>query len=65
MTIKIIKKGPDKKVAKRCVCQHCGATLEYTPNDVTYKSYADYGGGYDRYAEFTCPSCGKFLQICQ
>lgn len=65
MAIKIIKKAPDKKVSKRCICKYCGATLEYTPNDVTYKTYQDYGGGSDRYAEFSCPNCGKLLQICQ
>lgn len=65
MAIKIIKKKPSKKVSKRCVCRHCGATLEYTPNDVIYKAYEDMGGGWDNYAEFTCPNCGKFLQICQ
>ena len=65
MAIKIIKKAPAKTVAKRCVCRHCGATLEYTPNDVTYKSYKDLGGGFDKYAEFNCPNCGNFLQVCQ
>lgn len=34
MAIKIISKEPDKSVVKRCVCKNCGATLEYTPNDV-------------------------------
>jgi predicted RNA-binding Zn-ribbon protein involved in translation (DUF1610 family) len=65
MAIKIIKKAPNKSVAKKCVCKHCGATLEYTPNDVIYKSYKDYGGGSDTYAEFNCPNCNKFLQVCQ
>jgi RNase P subunit RPR2 len=61
MAIKIIKLP--KKVSKRCICKHCGAELEYTPNDVTYKTVRDYGGGSDRYAEFTCPNCNKNLQI--
>ncbi len=65
MAIKIIKKGPDKKVVKRCVCRNCGATLEYTPADAIYKVYQDYGGGSDRYAEFLCPNCGELVQHCQ
>ena len=65
MAVKIIKKAPNKKVSKKCICKNCGATLEYTPNDVTYKVYQDYGGGSDRYAEFNCPNCGKLQQICQ
>jgi hypothetical protein len=65
MTIKINKLKPDKSVVKRCICDHCGATLEYTPNDVTYATYKDYGGGSDVYAEFNCPNCNKKLQICQ
>jgi predicted RNA-binding Zn-ribbon protein involved in translation (DUF1610 family) len=65
MPIKIIRKSPDKKVVKRCTCSNCGALLEYTPNDVTFKTYRDYGGGSDTYAEFNCPNCGKKQQICQ
>lgn len=65
MAIKIISKEPDKSVVKRCVCKNGGATLEYTPNDVEYKTYQDYGGGSDTYAEFLCPNCGKKLQIIQ
>lgn len=58
MAIKIISKEPDKSVVKRCVCKNCGATLEY-------KTYQDYGGYSDTYAEFLCPNCGKKLQIIQ
>lgn len=65
MAVKIISKEPDKSVVKRFICKNCGATLEYTPNDVEYKSYQDYGGGSDTYAEFICPNCGKKLQIIQ
>lgn len=65
MAVKIIKKGPDPKVVKRCICNNCGATLEYTPADVTYKNYQDYGGGSDRYAEFNCPNCHKLVQTIQ
>ena len=65
MAIRIIKQEPDKSVVKQCVCNNCGVTLEYTPHDVTYKTYHDYGGGSDLYAEFKCPNCNKKLQICQ
>lgn len=65
MAIKIISLISDKKVVKQCVCRNCGATLEYTPNDVTYKNFGDYCGGSDRYACFDCPNCHKPIQICQ
>ena len=65
MTIRIIKLKPSKDVEKKCVCNNCGATLGYTPRDVKYATYKDYGGGSDTYAEFNCPNCGKKLQICQ
>lgn len=65
MAVKIIKKAPHKKVKRKCFCENCGATLEYTPNDVVYKTYSDYGGGSDTYAEFSCPNCGKLVQDCQ
>ena len=65
MAIKIVDKGPHKSVVKECICRNCGATLSYTPNDVTYNTYQDYGGGSDRYAEFNCPQCSELQQICQ
>ena len=65
MAIKIISEGPDPKIVKRVVGHNCGATLEYTPADVVYKVFHDYGGGSDRYACFNCPKCNYHLQICQ
>ena len=65
MAIKIISKKPHKNVVKRCICKNCGVTLEYTPADVTFKTYHDYGGGSDQYAEFNCPNCKTKLQIIQ
>lgn len=63
MAIKIINKTPHKSVVKKCVCQNCGATLEYTPQDIQIKTYKDYGGGSDNYEEFNCPNCNKLIQI--
>lgn len=63
MTIKIVKLKPHKSIVKKCVCKHCGATLEYTPQDVKIKNYKDYGGGSDNYEEFNCPNCNKLIQI--
>ena len=57
-TLIILDGGTSLDVYKR-------QTLEYTPNDVEYKIYQDYGGGSDTYAEFLCPNCGKKLQIIQ
>jgi predicted RNA-binding Zn-ribbon protein involved in translation (DUF1610 family) len=57
---RVISKGPDKSVAKEVVCQGCGATIEYVPNDVvTLWSGTDYGGGPDGAEGFKCPECGK------
>jgi hypothetical protein len=63
--IKIIDRKPHKSVVKKYICKDCGASLECTPNDITYKWYSDYGGGSDRYAEFICPNCNKKQQYCE
>jgi len=56
--VKIIKNEPDQSVIKRIVCQNCGATLEYVPNDVKLLwSGTDYGGGPDGAMGFSCPKC--------
>jgi predicted RNA-binding Zn-ribbon protein involved in translation (DUF1610 family) len=58
--MRIVKEEPDPKVVKQAVCQNCGATIEYVPNDVrTLWSGTDYGGGPDGAMGFNCPKCGK------
>ncbi len=60
MSVKIINETPDSEVVKQIVCQNCGVTLEYTPNDVILLwSGTDYGGGPDGAKGFKCPKCNK------
>lgn len=59
MTVRIIKTEPAKTVKKEVVCGHCGATLEYVPNDVKEYHGTDYGGGPDGKKWVVCPNCGE------
>jgi len=57
---RVVSKEPDQSVVKQIICQGCGATVEYVPNDVrTLWSGTDYGGGPDGAEGFDCPGCGK------
>jgi len=57
MAIRIVDPGPHKSVVKETICQHCGATLEYTPADVQERYVTDYGGGGDTIKWINCPQC--------
>ena len=57
MAVKIIDIGPDPSVVKRVTCRHCGAILEYVPNDVKTINRVDYGGGPDGEEWVVCPNC--------
>jgi ribosomal protein S27AE len=59
MTVRVIKKKPNKSVVKRKVCDNCGVTLEYTPQDIHRRDGTDYGGGPDGEEWIVCPECGK------
>ena len=59
MAVKVIKTEPDPGVVKRVVCSHCGATLEYVPNDVKEWSGRDMGGDPDGHQWVDCPNCNK------
>jgi hypothetical protein len=63
MTVRVIKKKPSKLVVKRKVCEHCGATLEYTPNDVHRYEGTDISGGPDGREWINCPECNKEVTI--
>lgn len=47
--VTVVDTKPHKSVVKEVVCRNCGATLEYTPNDVQSELHHDYGGGCDTY----------------
>lgn len=55
--IKLIKTKPHKSVIKTIICKQCGATLQYTPNDVKEYHGTDYGGGPDGMKWIDCPQC--------
>ncbi len=59
MAVKIIDPTPDPEIVKRVSCGHCGARLEYTPNDVRAHHGTDYGGGPDGCEWVVCPNCNK------
>jgi hypothetical protein len=63
MAIKIIDDKPHKSVVKKRICDNCGVTLEYTPNDVKTTTYQDYGGGSDSYDYITCPNCKRRIEV--
>lgn len=57
--MKVISTKPHKSALKRKVCEHCGATLEYVPNDVKERNGRDYSGGPDGEKWVDCGNCGK------
>ena len=57
--MKVISAKPRKSAVKRVVCEHCGAKLEYVPNDVKEYHGTDYGGGPDGQKWVDCGNCGK------
>lgn len=59
MVVRVIDDKPHKSVVKEHICQNCGATLEYTPNDVKSEVHSDYGGGSDTYKSIRCPKCNS------
>jgi transcription elongation factor Elf1 len=59
MTVTVIDAGPHQSVVKEVICKNCGATLQYTPNDVKRETVTDYGGGSDIIRTIQCPPCGQ------
>lgn len=63
MTIRVIKTEPHPSVVKQVICRNCGATLEYTPNDIKEDYSTDYTGGRDYYRYIPCPPCGHQVHV--
>ena len=59
MAVRVIKTDPAPEVVKQIVCRHCGATLEYVPNDVKSYHGTGIGGGPDGQEWVDCPNCNK------
>jgi hypothetical protein len=60
--IRVIKKGPDPRVAKKVVCRDCGATLEYVPKDVRNRQYLCMGE-MDTLYFIKCPECKSDVEV--
>lgn len=61
--VTVVSTVPHPSVVKEVVCKNCGATLQYTPNDIKeYKSY-DYTGDYDLVYKIKCPPCGNDISV--
>ncbi len=56
--VTVLRIEPDRSVVKEVVCRHCGATLQYIPNEVQSYHGRDYSGGADGYEWVNCPNCG-------
>ena len=61
--VTVVNPEPHPSVIKRCICNNCGAELEYVPNDVKSKTVTDYGGGSDTYYFIVCPQCTKDVSV--
>ena len=56
--VKVLEIAPQANVAKQCVCDNCGVSLEYVPANVkTLWEGTDYGGGPAGAKGIECPNC--------
>lgn len=51
------------RVEKRTVCNGCGRTIAYVPNEVKRHEGTDYGGGPDGRKWIDCPACGDMITL--
>ena len=61
--VKIINTIPDSSIVKRKVCNNCGATLQYVPNDIRIHLSTDYTSCREFDNVIDCPNCGKMLFV--
>lgn len=61
--VRIVNTKPHKSVVKKVICDNCGVTLEYVPNDVSTRTIRDYGGGSDTEKYFVCPNCDHTIVL--
>lgn len=61
--MKIIDNTPHYTVVKQKICQHCGVTLEYVPNDVKAKTESDWYGNIEYIEYLECPNCKAELVV--
>lgn len=61
--VTIVNKQPHPSVVKQAICQSCGTTLEYVPNEVKSETHREYGGGSDTYYHIKCPNCSEKVGV--
>lgn len=61
--VTVVSTTPHPSVVKETVCRHCGATLQYVPNDIQNRVVIDYAGGRDVVYFILCPACGKQVTV--
>jgi hypothetical protein len=61
--VKIVKIEPHSSVVKECICGKCGATLQYTPIEVSEVYIRDYTGGGETYNFINCPNCASRVYV--
>ena len=59
MAIKIINSTPHKSVVKRKVCDNCGVTLKYVPNDIKTETFQTY----EPNVFIICTNCNKRIYL--
>jgi DNA-directed RNA polymerase subunit RPC12/RpoP len=57
--VTVVSTVPHPSVVKEVVCKNCGATLQYTPNDIKEGKSYDYTGSFDMVYSIKCPPCGN------
>lgn len=57
--VQVISTKPHPSVVKQKICRNCGATLEYTPNDIQKRKSTDISGYVDIDNFIQCPNCHK------
>lgn len=65
--VTVVSTVPHPSVIKEIVCNNCGSTLDYVPNDIKLKWVSDYTGDRERvkYIKYIdCPVCDHNLQVC-
>lgn len=61
--VEIISREPHASVVKQIIRKHCGATLQYVPNDIEKRVRKDYGGGSETYYFIKCPNCSTKIGV--
>lgn len=61
--VKIVSLTPHPSIVKECICQKCGALLQYLPLDIKNRTCKDYDGSSDIYYYIICPNCKNEIMV--